>query len=181
MNHPFEKIEAVGLRKVYWLFLGLTAGVALWLGELAKYQDCGVTKSVPTVAFEFARTPEAWEILTKAAGPAGMAALRTQTYADYVFLLTYSTLIAAGIAGVMRGAKNSKGLTLGRSLAWGQWFAALMDAVENAGLLININGPVSATWTQVSSAAAAIKFAIILLGVLYIYIVMALSWRDEAA
>ena len=182
--HPFEKLSAPQLRRVYWIFLALTFGVAALLSRLAQYvpehSANATVQTVPTVAFEFARTTEDWNRLAAEVGKPGLDALRVQTYYDYLFLIAYSTLLAAAVIGVASGGGPAWLTTLARGLAWGQWVAALADAIENYGLLCNIAGPVSETWTFISSTAAAIKFGLIVFGILFIYILLPRSWRGDA-
>lgn len=60
--------------------------------------------------------------------------------------------------------------TLGEVLAWGQWLAALLDAVENVGLLRMIDGARLAKWPALARWCAIPKFALIVIGTLYVLI-----------
>jgi hypothetical protein len=55
----------------------------------------------------------------------------------------------------------------GAPLAWGLLLAAALDAAENAALLTMLWGTVRAPWPQVSFWCAAIKFALVALGLIY--------------
>jgi hypothetical protein len=185
MKHPFDSLSAGAVRKIYWIFLGLTALVAIIMGELGKFQPEGApegtVRTSPTIDFEFANTPEKWNALQQFCGAPGMDALRVQTYVDYVFLMCYSTLIGAGVIGVSRASRSGAVRALAPALAWGQWLSGVLDGIENFGLLQNANGPVSQTWLNVTVACATLKFALIVIGVLFIFILMPLSWRDDKA
>lgn len=185
MQHPFEKLTAPRLRRVYWAFFALTAITGAITGSLNKYHPDGAppgapVAEVPTVTFEFAGTLERWNALAATAGHAGMEALRVQTYVDYSFLVCYSTLIAAGVIGVTLGTRSRALLVTARYLAWGQWLAGLLDAIENYGMLRNMAGPVSGTWLAVSYWCAAVKFAFVIFGTLYILCFLARPWRGDA-
>jgi hypothetical protein len=56
---------------------------------------------------------------------------------------------------------------IGLPLAWLQWFAGLLDAVENIALLNVLDGPVEQPWPRLAQLCALAKFALILLGLLY--------------
>ncbi|MEE8390887.1 MAG: hypothetical protein V3S14_08865 [Anaerolineae bacterium] len=57
--------------------------------------------------------------------------------------------------------------SFGLLLAWGQWLAALLDGVENTALWnILANGP-STPWPQVAWWCAAVKFTLVILGLIY--------------
>ena len=90
---------------------------------------------------------------------------------DYVFMLAYSTTI--GLACVMAaGALRSRDWPLagvGAGLAWGQWLAASLDAVENIALTAMLFGAVASPWPQVAYWCALVKFALVFLGLVYAF------------
>lgn len=77
---------------------------------------------------------------------------------DFLWLPLYSTAIASA-------------LLLGdptpwrRRLAWSQWLAALLDAVENVCLLALLGGAPSDAAAKTAAVCAAIKFALVLAGI----------------
>jgi ribosomal protein S18 acetylase RimI-like enzyme len=89
---------------------------------------------------------------------------------DYVFLLSYSSAIALGCVLVARRLLvrfGSLGL-LGIGLAWAQFGAALLDAVENYALLRVLLDSDWPTWPVIARWCAIPKFAIVIAGLLYI-------------
>lgn len=90
---------------------------------------------------------------------------------DYLFLFFYSTTIA--LACIWAGdVINHTGWpigVLGVILAWLQWFAALMDIVENNALTIMLLDTVSFPWPQIAMVCASIKFGLILIGMIYAF------------
>ena len=185
MKHPFEHLSAASIRRVYWIFLGLTGVVTLLMGEFGKFHpdaasDPNEIRTVPTTRMEFFKTTAEWETTLAAIGKNGTAALQRQTYLDYLFLCTYSTLLAAAVIGVTRGVKHTGVIMFARWLAWGQWLSGVLDGVENYGLLHNAAGPISEGWAVTSSYCAMLKFALIIVGTLYVFVQLAQSWRDEA-
>lgn len=184
MKHPFERLNTARIRTIYWSFLLLTALVPVGMGELAKYAPAGAPvdaprRTVPTIQFEFANTPQKWDALAAEVGDAGLNALRRQTYLDMLFAVSYSTAIAAGAAGVSRGARSRVVLLSAPWVVWGAWLAGALDVVENSGLLMSIAGPVSPVCLQVTAACATVKFALVGVGILFVFIMLPLPWRDE--
>lgn len=90
---------------------------------------------------------------------------------DYLYLVLYSTTIAAACAGLAVGARR-RGLdrlgVAGAAIAWLQWVAAAFDGVENAALLRILEGEDAALWAPLAAAAAYAKFALIALGLGYV-------------
>ena len=86
---------------------------------------------------------------------------------DYLWMVFYSTTIALGVVWTAEAFKlkgtPAAALNL---LAWGQWLAALLDALENAALLMMLFGQPAAPWPQVAYWSAVIKFALVILGIL---------------
>lgn len=185
MKHPFESLPAATLRRVYGLFFVLTLGVTLLLGALNQYHPEGAAptdppRTVPIIQLEFLRTAAQWEQAVAPLGAPGVAALRQTTYADFLYLFCYSTLLAAGVIGVTRAVKSHRVRLFARWLAWGQWLAGLLDGIENYGILHNAAGSPSDLWALTSAYCATVKFALVIVGTLYVLVMLAQSWRDEA-
>lgn len=89
---------------------------------------------------------------------------------DYLFMVSYAVAIGlgcAGLAGVL-GRRWPRLGRVGRILAWGLLPAALLDAVENIALLrMLLAGAASAPWPALAAGCAAVKFALVALGLLY--------------
>lgn len=101
-------------------------------------------------------------------GPAGRRRARNAVRLDFFFLLVYSTAI--GLACTLAAARLSSKPGLARAgvlLAWLQWGAALLDAVENAALLRMLRGAVRQPWPRIARGCALPKFAIVGLGLTY--------------
>jgi hypothetical protein len=89
---------------------------------------------------------------------------------DYLFMPLYSTTIALACvwgAGVL---KNKLWRTIGILLAWGLWVAAIFDAIENVGLTIILFGSIVDPWPLVSQVCATLKFALIIVGLVYVVV-----------
>lgn len=89
---------------------------------------------------------------------------------DYLFMVSYALAIGLGClraAGVL-GRRWPRLAGLGRLLAWGLSLAALLDAIENFALTtMLLAGAASAPWPALAAGCAAVKFALVGLGLLY--------------
>ena len=83
---------------------------------------------------------------------------------DFLFLIVYSTLLSLLCIRTADDLKSDLGIWI----AWGQWFAALCDAVENISL-VGILFDSQIGWLAiVSPTAAFIKFLLMIIGLIYI-------------
>ena len=89
---------------------------------------------------------------------------------DFLFLFSYAGAIGLGCILAARGLSlRTKAVSLlGAPLAWGQVWAALMDAVENVSLIQVLLGNESALWPALAFWCAIPKFIIVAMGLLYL-------------
>jgi hypothetical protein len=88
---------------------------------------------------------------------------------DYLFMPVYAFTISLAClwAGKVLSLRGWPLDFAAVPLAWGQWLAAGLDAIENLGLtLVLFRGP-AFPWPQLAALCASIKFALIILGILY--------------
>lgn len=86
---------------------------------------------------------------------------------DYLWMIFYSTTIALGVVWTAEAFQLKGTLaTVFNTLAWGQWLAALLDALENTALTIMLFSQPASPWPQIAYWSAVIKFALVILGLL---------------
>lgn len=181
MLHPLERLTSRQAARLYWLLLAATfvlGGLLQAIG--ARYANLsgpdGDTYDV--IAFEFATTPQRAQHMLSVWGAEGTRAAVLQTLIDYAFLLTYSNAIALGILLIVGRLDSRRSVVrLGRVLAWGQWAAALLDALENSALLLILTGWPVSPWPQIAAGCAGLKFLLVFAGILFILVGVAL--REE--
>ena len=104
---------------------------------------------------------DSWDSLTRVYAGFGLGL-------DFLFMPLYSTTIGLAClwaAGVWRNNRLLAGV--GGWLAWSQWLAAALDAVENIALWHSlVNGP-TAPWPRLAWGYAEVKFGLVLLGLSY--------------
>ncbi len=87
---------------------------------------------------------------------------------DYLYMPVYATTIALACV-LAAGVLTSKTWrSMGGLLAWGLWAAAIFDAIENVALFTELLGNNVAPYPQMAQICAAIKFGLILAGLLYV-------------
>jgi hypothetical protein len=88
---------------------------------------------------------------------------------DYLFMVLYATTIAIAClwSGNVYGSLGWPLANLGDLIAWGVWFAALLDGIENYSLWRLLSGPISDPWPKIAWWCASIKFILITIGMIY--------------
>jgi hypothetical protein len=171
MRHPLELISPERRRPVFVLLLVLTLTVMVVLQVMGGPLKTGAAPQ-GIISYELAGDIPTVEMILGSWDP------QTRIYAgfnlglDYLFLVLYSATIAcacAWIAGTLR-SRSRPLATAGLLLAWGQWLAALLDSIENAALLVLLLGTPTAPWPPIAYWCAVIKFALVLLGLLYVLV-----------
>lgn len=169
MPHPLEALSRRGRRAAFgWLLALIVALMTAMTVTGRPMQTAAAPRGV--LHFELAGDPAAMQrILDSWAAPARESAAFNLGI-DYLFLLAYSTAIALAClmaAGAMRIAGWPVAAAVGVPLAWGQWLAALLDAVENAALLrVLLAGP-DGPWPALARWCALPKFGLVLAGLAY--------------
>jgi hypothetical protein len=156
-----------GGARLFVALLVLTLGVA---GALRSLDDALRTADAPNgiVSFELAGSAEragrilaSWNEDARVRAAFGLGL-------DFLFLVLYSTTIAWACLWAAKQLRGAGPLAaLGVPLAWGQWCAALLDAVENVALWALLVGPVTAPWPRLAQVCAIPKFALVFAGLLY--------------
>lgn len=94
---------------------------------------------------------------------------RWQTYVDFVFLVLYPLTIALGCSLAARQFSAGSWLvTVGLYLAWAQFGAGLLDAIEDVALIRLLQGSQNPSLPLLARWCALPKFAIVGLGVVYV-------------
>jgi hypothetical protein len=169
MHHPLQAIRVGRRRRAFLPLLALTALLGAVLGWVDRPLR---TRAAPggIVSFEVAGDAASARRMVDSWAGAGHAWAAFSLGIDYLFLVVYSTTLALGClwaAGVL--ATLSPGLgALGVPLAWGQWAAAALDAIENAALTVVLLGDAGDPWPAVAWWSAVPKFVLLTAGLLYV-------------
>jgi hypothetical protein len=170
MRYPLELIPLAWRPKVFWLLLALTLAI---LGVMNTVGEPLNTAAAPLgiMSFEVAGSvTKAGEMLASWDADARVRAGFIQGL-DFLFPLVYSTtfgLACSWAGGVLRSARWPLA-ALSIPLAWGQWLAALFDAIENIALVILLFGALASPWPEVAMLCACLKFGLLFIGLIYAF------------
>jgi hypothetical protein len=165
MRHPFETIAANKRKLWFEILFPLTLGVMVIMQATGHSLQ---TDAAPQgiVSFELAGDSSTAQAIIQSWTPAALPHAGFSLGFDFVFMPLYSTTI--GLACVWAaGVLTLRLAAVGTWLAWGQWLAALLDAVENGALLVMLLEAARAPWPQIALWCAALKFGLVFLGLGY--------------
>jgi hypothetical protein len=140
-------------------------GVAA-LPFISTMEDHGVG----IIELEFTDRSDLAEAKYEDLGPDGRSAARTSLLIDYPYLVAYGLFLSGACVAVAdraRRAGRRRLAALGPPLAWGALAAAACDAVENAALLLILDGHTGQPWPAISSGCATVKFVLAAAASLY--------------
>ncbi|MBN1955350.1 MAG: hypothetical protein JW900_09905 [Anaerolineae bacterium] len=152
-------------RPAFFLSLSLTVAVFFGLQVLNRPLTTGAAP-LGIVSFEFAGSlPRAQEMLASW-GERGALYAALSLGVDYLFMASYSTAIALGCFGIARrlSVRTPVVAGVGVILAWAQFAAAALDALENYALIRIVLGSLQQAWASVACWCAALKFLLIAMG-----------------
>jgi hypothetical protein len=168
MRVPFSNLTPQERKRLFWFFLA-SALVLMFLLNLAGAPLTTPQAPYGIVSYELAGSVaqaqamlDSWDHTTqlRAAFSLGL---------DYLFMPAYAGAISLAClwaAAVLR-QRAWPLVALGAPLAWGQWLAALLDAIENLGLTVILFGAPVSPWPELAFWCAALKFILIFIGLVY--------------
>jgi len=122
------------------------------------------------ISYEFARDLAGARRILNSWGPEDRVYAGLSLGLDYLFMLSYACALGLGCVLVARrlGLWSGALAALGVVLSWGQWLAALLDAMENYALIRLLLGSERALWPALASSCALTKFLLVGAGILFI-------------
>jgi len=169
MKHPLLQIPRGRRLFLFLIFLGLTLLVMMALNVSGRALT---NDSAPSgiVSYEFAGDRAAAQEIINSWDETARVYAGFNLGLDFLYLLLYSTTIAMALLWLTDGIQARWLANLAQFLAWGLWLAALLDACENYALFtMLVDGP-SATWPQVAWWCAAVKFSLVIAGLLLVLV-----------
>jgi hypothetical protein len=162
-RHPFNWLSTSGQKRAFVVLLVLTLAVMVSLNALGRPLNTEVAP-LGIVSFELAGELSLAQSMVESWGQTGQVYAGLNLGLDYVFLVTYSSAIALGCILVARSLSPRAGLLL----AWAQFGAALLDAIENYALIQVLLRSQQALWPVVARWCAIPKFLIVAAGLAYV-------------
>jgi len=95
---------------------------------------------------------------------------------DYLFMAAYGVFLALSCYKIAKGLlfRNVWFYRLGIGLSWLMFLAAVLDAIENYGLIRLLFGSQAAFFSGLAFYCASVKFFLVFIGI--IYLVFGLLW-----
>lgn len=165
-THPLQRLTPLGRRQWSRVLIVGTVGVLLALTLVGRPLS---TPAAPLgiISFEFIGSPARAEALLAEWDARTRQAAALSLGLDYLFMPLYSSLFALWCVQAAR-RRSGAWATAGLWLAWGQWGAAALDAVENVALAQVLWESPTAVWPPLAAACAAGKFGLLAAALLYV-------------
>jgi hypothetical protein len=169
IRHPFHWLSTSGQKRAFIALLVLTIAVMVGLNALGRPLN---TEAAPSgiISFELAGKLSVAQSMVESWGQTGQVYAGLNLGLDYLFMVAYSSCISLGCVLVARSLSRQVEFlsSVGVLLAWAQFGAALLDAVENCALIQVLLGSQQALWPAVARWCAIPKFLIVAAGLVYV-------------
>lgn len=181
VNHPCSSLPSRSRSRVFFPLLALTILMMVVMNQIALPLE---TDAAPygIISFELAGDAAASRNIIASWDETARIHAAFSLGLDYLFLVVYSTTIGlACIWTVDVLESNSWRLAgIGITLAWGLWFAALLDGIENTGLIWILFGGSAQYWAFAARWCALVKFGLIFAGLTYAFLGLAVYFSSKA-
>jgi hypothetical protein len=168
VTHPYQRIPPKHRLGVFLSFLALTLALMSVLLRIdAPLQTAAAPKGI--VSYELAGSVDGAQRILDSWNPTARLYAAFSLGLDYLYMPAYAIAIGLACAWAAELWRKRRGwlASLGVGLAWGLMVAALCDAVENIALLTMLLSGVREPWPAVAFGCAALKFALIGVGLAY--------------
>lgn len=171
IHHPFQWLSTSQQKLAFAAFLILMSLLAVGMNALSRHLKTDVAPR-GIVSFELAGELSLAQRMVDSWGQLGQIRAGISLGLDYLFLFAYSSTIALACVWVARGLPKRVVFLalLGVVLAWAQFGAALLDALENYALIRVLLGSQAKSWPVVARWCAIPKFVIVGIGLAYVVI-----------
>jgi hypothetical protein len=168
---PYKRLCEIRPRSALLILFLLSA---MLLTGLRALDTELITAAAPRgiVSFELAGNIQQVSRILAEWGPEGRVYAALSLGLDYLFLIVYALFIS--LACVLIARYLTLKITFlaagGFVLGWGQFFAAILDAVENLALIRLLLASQEESWPVIARWCAIVKFGIVGAGLAYILI-----------
>jgi len=170
-RQPFSWLPHAARKRAFWIALCVAVIVMVGLNVASLPLN---TTAAPAgiISFEFAGSISVATEMMDSWDENGPVLAAVNLGIDCLFLVAYSVAISLGcvlIAGRVYGGEGVAA-AVGIVLAWAQFGAAALDAVENYALIRVLLGSSADLWPVLARACANPKFAVVGAGLLYLFV-----------
>jgi hypothetical protein len=165
-------------RRVLWISGAVALALFVVLGLLEEELTRGGSRGI--VPFEVAGTTDRAREFLDEWGPGRRDTVRASLLVDYPYLIAYSVFLSLVCAAVADMNSRRPGFAgAGTIAAWAAIAAGVFDALENAALLLVLEGGPEQPWPALAAAFAVLKFACAIGATLYALTGLALRAGDR--
>jgi len=170
MSHPFENLTPNQRKSLFLISFTASLFLIVVLSLIGRPLITEVA-IYGIVSFEFSGDAESAAAIIDSWDQAARLSAALSLGLDYMFILAYSTAISLACLWTADVTRDyGWPLThLGSVLAWGQWAAGILDAIENLGLILILIYGVGKPWPELASFTALIKFILVFCGLSYAF------------
>jgi hypothetical protein len=175
MRHPFAAMRFGTASIVLVLLVAIALLIAWQLNQMDTPLRIPEIAPLGIVSLEFAFAPQQARDIVEAWSKANVleGAIKLQ-WVDFLYMVAYSTALSLACiwSTKLLPGFDARWLGAGMVLAWGQWVAAIFDAIENLCLFPFLYGTATdgVPLALVAAVSAGLKFGLIGLGILYFLI-----------
>ena len=173
MKHPLQSIKNQRQR-IFFILLGLTLLTMITMNLLGNPL---VNAAAPygIISLELAGNSQRAAQIIRSWDQQEQITAGFLIGLDFLFLALYSTTIGLGCiwARDVLAASRWPLTRFGIPLAWGQWLAAVLDVLENISLMIILLASTASPWPELARGFAVIKFGLVFLGMVYVFLALA--------
>lgn len=171
LRHPFVSLSTSGQNRAFILFFILSILVMVSLQVTGAPLRTDVSPN-GIISFEFAGELDVAQRMVDSWGHTGRIYAGLNLGLDYLFLAVYACAISLGCVLVARGLyrRNAALANFGIIIARAQFLAAILDCVENYGLIQILLGTQTEAWSLVAKWCAWPKFLIVGTGLIYVIV-----------
>ncbi len=169
MNAPFAFLPPPRRNRWMKIAIVLALGMTLFFNLTGGPLQTAVAPA-GIISFEFAGNVANAQMIVASWGEHGRLVAAFGLGLDFLYPLVYAAAISlACVWAAERVQPKSPGAAKwGIWLAWGAWLAALLDYVENVALVLLLFGSTAVLLPPLAFICAAIKFALVIAGILYV-------------
>lgn len=169
LRHPFASLSPSGQNRAFILFFILSIIVMISLQVTGEPLRTDVSPN-GIISFEFAGELDVAQRMVDSWGPTGRIYAGLNLGLDYLFLAVYACAISLGCILVARRLylRNAAPADAGIIIARAQFLAAVLDCVENYGLIQVLLETQYEAWPVVAKWCAWPKFLIVGIGLIYV-------------
>ena len=162
---PFDQVNPTTRKRWMWIFIILALLMSYIMTNIGTPLK---TDAAPggILSYEFAGSVANAQAMINSWDAQAKIHAGLSLGLDFLYPFIYAMAISLAVV-MASGRFNGWLQNLGSLLAWGVWVAAILDYVENVGLIMLLLGSTNELWATAAYWCAAVKFLIIILAILY--------------